>query len=63
MLNSLLSVTGTIISIAIGVVAVAIVVATVITSVIRKKQGKGGCDCGCAHCSHNCYSNNKEKEK
>lgn len=63
MLNSLLSVTGTIISIVIGVAAVIIVAATIITSIRRKKQGKGGCDCGCANCAHNCYSNNKEKDK
>lgn len=30
----------------------AIVIGVIITSVIRKKQGKSSCDCGC-NCCHN----------
>lgn len=61
MLNSLLSVVGTVVSIIIGVLAVGIVVATIIVSAIRKKQGKTGCSCGCANCSHACHCNDEEE--
>ncbi len=35
--------------------AAAFVIGVCIWQIIRKKRGKGGCDCGCstcAHCSH-----------
>ena len=47
----LLSFAGTAISVAVGAAAAGIVVFTVIWHFVRKKQGKGGCDCGCSDCS------------
>ena len=48
---NLLSAAGTIVSAVIGVLAAGIVVFTVVRQYVCKKQGKGGCDCGCAGCS------------
>ncbi len=36
------------------VCAAAFVIGVVIWQIIRKKQGKGGCDCGCSSCTGNC---------
>ena len=47
MILSLSAAVGTIVSVAVGVLAVGIVVFTLIYSYVRKKQGKSGCDCGC----------------
>ena len=47
----LLSVGGTILSVAIALVAVGVVVLTVALHFVRNKQGKTGCGCGCAGCS------------
>lgn len=45
MILSLSAAVGTIVSVAVGVLAVGIVVFTLIYSYVRKKQGKSGCDC------------------
>lgn len=58
----LLSAAGTVVSVIIGVLAVGIVVFAVVYHYIRKKQGKGGCDCGCSGCS-GCCSSRSPKEK
>ncbi|MDE6412195.1 MAG: FeoB-associated Cys-rich membrane protein [Clostridia bacterium] len=34
------------------VLATAFVVGVCIWQIIRKKKGKGGCDCGCTTCAH-----------
>lgn len=47
----LLSAAGTAISVVIAAAAVGIVVFTVVWRYVRKRQGKGGCDCGCSDCS------------
>ena len=46
------------------VLAAAFVAAIVVWQVIRKKKGKGGCDCGgtCTQCPH-CKANETHKEK
>ena len=49
----LLSATGTIVSAAIGLLAVGIIIFSIVRGVIRKKQGKSGCDF-CDHCAGNC---------
>lgn len=61
MITSLLSTSGTIISVVIGVVAVGIVVFTAIYHYVRKKQGKSGCDCGCDCCA--CHSKCQPEEQ
>lgn len=43
MILSLSAAVGTIVSVAVGVLAVGIVVFTLIYSYVRKKQGKSGC--------------------
>ena len=50
MLQLLASAVGTVVSVLIGVAAVGIVVAVVGLPAGRRKQGKGGCDCGCDGC-------------
>lgn len=58
----LLSAAGTAISVVIAVAAVGIVVFTVVWHYVRKKQGKGGCDCGCSDCSA-CHMCSRAKER
>ena len=36
------------------VLAVCFVLGVVIWQIVRKKQGKGGCDCGYSNCSGGC---------
>ena len=43
--------------------AVAFVAGVVILQIIRKKQGKGGCDCGCSHCTGNCPACKPKREQ
>lgn len=50
---SLLGVAGTIVTVAIAVLAVGIVLFSVIRHFVRKSQGKGP-DCGCGDCGGNC---------
>ena len=59
----LLTATGTIISVVIGILAAGLVVFTLIYSYIRKKQGKSGCDCGCDCCScrEDCHPSEKNR--
>lgn len=47
------------------VLAAAFVVGVFGWRIVRKKQGKGGCDCGCSDCSHcaACSAAKKAKEK
>ena len=61
----LLSAAGTAISVVIGIAAAGIVVFAVVYHAVRKKQGKGGCDCGCAGCSafHMCGAAKREENK
>ncbi len=61
----LLSAAGTAISVVIGIAAVGIVVFAVVYHAVRKKQGKGGCDCGCSDCSacHMCGGAKEREEK
>lgn len=56
MLHSLLSAGGTAVSVIIAVVAVGLVVFAVVYHIVRKKQGKSGCDCGCSNCPGHCSS-------
>ncbi len=53
---NLLSAAGTIVSVVIGVLAAGFVVFMLVWHYVRKKQGKGGCDCGCSGCSGCCSS-------
>lgn len=46
----LLSAVGTVVSVAIGVLAAAAVVFAVVWHFVQKKRGKAGCGCGCARC-------------
>ena len=64
MILSLSAAVGTIVSVAVGVLAVGIVEFTLIYSYVRKKQGKSGCDCGCDCCSCKsaCHSNEKKPD-
>lgn len=64
MILSLSAAVGTIVSVAVGVLAVGIVVFTLIYSYVRKKQGKSGCDCGydCCSCKSACHSNEKKPD-
>lgn len=59
---NLLSAAGTIVSVVIGVLAVGIVVFTLVWHYVRKKQGKGGCGCGCSGCT-GCSSCVPKKKK
>ena len=34
------------------VLAAAFVVGVTVWRIVRHRQGKGGCDCGCSDCSH-----------
>ena len=58
----LLSDAGTAISVVIGIAATGIVVFAVVYHAVRKKQGKGGCGCGCSGCS-GCSSCVPKKKK
>lgn len=42
---------GAVVSAVIGVLAAGFVVFTLVLHFVRKKQGKGGCGCGCAGCT------------
>ncbi len=46
----LLSAVGTVVSVAIGVLAAAAVVFAVVWRFVQKKRGKAGCGCDCARC-------------
>ena len=61
----LLSAAGTAISVVIGIAAAGIVVFAVVYHAVRRKQGKGGCDCGCSDCSacHMCGTAKREENK
>ena len=61
----LLSAAGTAISVVIGIAAAGIVVFAVVYHAVRKKQGKGGCDCGCSDCTacHMCSAAKREENK
>ncbi len=63
MVSCLLSATGTIVTIAVGVAAVGIVVFSVIWHFVRKKQGKTGCGCDCSGCSGCSACRPKEKKE
>ncbi len=45
------------------VVCAAIVIGVILTSIIRKKQGKHSCDCGgdCSHCAYCKYEQQNKK--
>lgn len=47
------------------VLAAAFVIGVFAWRIIRRKQGKGGCDCGCSDCSHcsACASAHKKKSE
>ncbi len=45
------------------VLAVCFVVAVVVWQIVRRAQGKGGCDCGCANCNGACPHCTQKKEK
>ena len=45
------------------VFAAAFVIGVIVWQIIRKKQGKGGCDCGCSNCPGNCPSCRPKEEK
>ena len=63
MVSCLLSATGTIVTIAVGVAAVGIVGFSVIWHFVRKKQGKTGCGCDCSGCSGCSACRPKEKKE
>ena len=65
MTASILSAAGTIVSVAVGVVAAGLVVFAIVYHAVRKKQGKSGCDCGCSGCAGctACGSAQKQEEK
>ncbi|HIY77699.1 MAG TPA: FeoB-associated Cys-rich membrane protein [Candidatus Borkfalkia excrementavium] len=63
MVSCLLSATGTIVTIAVGVAAVGIVIFSVIWHFVRKKQGKTGCGCDCSGCSGCSACRPKEKKE
>lgn len=64
MLFGLLSAAGTAVSIAVGVLAVGLVVFAVVYHAIRKKQGKSGCGCGgCSGCCSSCSPKRKTDEE
>ncbi|MDE6058668.1 MAG: FeoB-associated Cys-rich membrane protein [Clostridia bacterium] len=46
------------------VAAALFVVGVIVWQIIRRKQGKGGCDCGCSNCSGSCSAcQSKQKEE
>lgn len=47
------------------VLAAAFVIGVLGWRIVRKMQGRGGCDCGCSDCSHctACSAAKKAKEK
>lgn len=59
---NLLSAAGTIVSVIIGVLAAGFVIFMLVWHYVRKKQGKGGCGCGCSGCS-GCSSCVPKKKK
>ena len=63
MVSCLLSATGTIVTIAVGVAAVGIVIFSVIWHFVRKKQGKTGCGCDCSGCGGCSACRPKEKKE
>ena len=65
MLQMLASAVGTVVSVLVAVLAVGIVIAVVVLHAVRKKQGKGGCDCDCSGCPgfHACHSHTDPKQK
>ena len=63
MVSCLLSATGTIVTIAVGVAAVGIVIFSVIWHFVRKKLGKTGCGCDCSGCSGCSACRPKEKKE
>lgn len=63
MLYSLCSAVGTAISVVVAILAVGIVVAVVVMHFVRKKQGKSGCGCDCAHCGGCCSAHAAPKKK
>ncbi len=51
---------GTII---VSILVVGIVVAIVLNQIVRKKQGKSSCSCGCSRCANSQYCHSaKQKE-
>lgn len=63
MLN-LLTVAGTIVSIAVGVVAAGLVVFAIAYKIWCKKHGKSGCGCDCSSCGCcSCHTKEKKEEK
>ena len=47
----------------IALIVVVAIVGLVIWKMIRdKKQGKGGCSCGCSSCSCGCDTSKKDKQ-
>lgn len=62
---NLLSAAGTIVSVVIGVLAAGFVVFMLVWHYVRKRQGKGGCDCGCSGCSgcSSCAARESKKQK
>lgn len=46
------------------IVVVSVAVLAVIgVAIYKKANGKGGCDCGCEGCPHNCACKNKKQGK
>ena len=42
-------------------VCAAIVIGVVVCAIVRKKRGKGGCDCGCDGCCEHCREHSNKK--
>ena len=59
----ILSVAGTVISVAVGVIAAGIVAAAVALHFVRKKQGKTGCGCDCSGCAGCCSCHAQKNEE
>lgn len=49
--------------IAIIVAAVCFVAGVIVWQIVRRKQGKPGCDCGCSHCEGCPACSAKKKDK
>ncbi len=47
------------------VACAALVIGVIVARILRKKKGKGGCDCGCSDCSacHYCAAAKAKQEK
>ena len=45
------------------VAAAAFVLGIIVWQIIRKKQGKGGCDCGCSNCPSGCSCAKAKKQE